>query len=168
MKRFAAILSLILFAALGLSAQDWIRTGTGLGVEKIRLASPDFKRITTDSGTNNLAMTFDTTLQSDLQNAGIFEMVSRSFWPTSLPGAPQEVHLADWSSPPPNANMLAFGNLSVQGGYLNVQGWLFDTKNTQSPQVLGKQYREQATDENARLIAHRFQHFGRTNGRNER
>ncbi len=156
MKRFAAILSLILFAALGLSAQDWIRTGTGLGVEKIRLASPDFKRITTDSGTNNLAMTFDTTLQSDLQNAGIFEMVSRSFWPTSLPGAPQEVHLADWSSPPPNANMLAFGNLSVQGGYLNVQGWLFDTKNTQSPQVLGKQYREQATDENARLIAHRF------------
>ena len=156
MKRFAAILSLILFAALGLSAQDWIRTGTGLGVEKIRLASPDFKRITTDSGTNNLAMTFDTTLQSDLQNAGIFEMVSRSFWPTSLPGAPQEVHLADWSSPPPNANMLDFGNLSVQGGYLSVQGWLFDTKNTQSPQVLGKQYREQATDENARLIAHRF------------
>ena len=156
MKRFAAILSLLLFAALGLSAQDWIRTGTGLGVEKIRLASPDFKKITTDSGTNNLAMTFDTTLQNDLQNAGIFDMVSRSFWPTSLPGAPQEVHLTDWSSPPPNANMLAFGNLSVQGGYLNVQGWLFDTRNTQSPQVLGKQYREQATDENARLIAHRF------------
>ena len=118
MKRFAAILSLILFATLGLSAQDWIRTGTGLGVEKIRLAAPDFKQITTDSGTNNLATTFNTTLQNDLQNAGIFEMVSRSFWPTSLPGAPQEVHLADWSSPPPNANMLAFGNLGVQGGSL--------------------------------------------------
>ncbi len=101
-------------------------------------------------------MTFNTTLQNDLQNAGIFEMVSRSFWPTSLPGAPQEVHLSEWSSPPPNANMLAFGNLGVQGGYLSVQGWLFDTQNTQSPQVLGKQYREQATDENARLIAHRF------------
>ncbi len=156
MKRFAAILSLLLLATLGLSAQDWIRTGTGLGVEKIRLAAPDFKKITTDTGTNNLAMTFDVTLQNDLQNAGIFDMVSRSFWPLSIPGAPQEVHLADWSSPPPNANMLAFGNLSVQGGYLNVQGWLFDTKNTQTPQVLGKQYREQATDENARVIAHRF------------
>ena len=46
--------------------------------------------------------------------------------------------------------MLAFGNLGVQSGYLNVQGWLYDTKNAQSPQVLGKQYREQATDENAR------------------
>ena len=156
MKRFVAIISLVWLATLGLSAQDWIRTGTGLGVEKIRLAAADFKQITTDSGTNNLAATFNTTLQNDLQNAGIFEMVSRSFWPTSLPGAPQEVHLSDWSSPPPNANMLAFGNLGVQGGYLSVQGWLFDTHNTQTPQVLGKQYREQATDENARLIAHRF------------
>ena len=83
-------------------------------------------------------------------------MVSRSFFPLSVPGAPQEVHLSDWGSPPPNANMLAFGNLGVQGGSLSVQGWLYDTKNPQSPQVLGKQYREQATDENARLIAHRF------------
>ena len=73
-----------------------------------------------------------------------------------MPGAPQEVHLSDWSSPPPNANMLAFGNLGVQGGSLSVQGWLYDTKNPQSPQVLGKQYREQANDANARLIAHRF------------
>ena len=52
--------------------------------------------------------------------------------------------------------MLAFGNLGVTGGFLNVQGWLYDTKNPQSPQVLGKQYREQANDENARIIAHRF------------
>jgi TolB protein len=74
----------------------------------------------------------------------------------SIPGAPQEVHLADWSGPPPNASMLAFGNLGVQGGYLNVQGWLYDTKNSQSPQVLGKQYREEANDGNARLVAHRF------------
>ena len=156
MKRFAALLSLLLFSTLALSAQDWSRTGTGLGIEKIRLAAPDFQQLTTDPNTHNLAMTFDTTLSNDLRNAGIFDMVARSFYPTSIPGAPQEVHLTDWSSPPPNANMLAFGNLQVQGGYLNVQGWLFDTKNTQSPQVLGKQYREQATDDNARLIAHRF------------
>jgi TolB protein len=158
MKRYSAVL-LVLFLAFfitNLSAQDWIRTGTGLGVEKIRLAAPDFKLVTTDSGTQNLAMTFNTTLSNDLQAAGIFDMVSRSFYPLSVPGAPQEVHLSDWGSPPPNANMLAFGNLGVQAGSLNVQGWLYDTKNPQSPQVLGKQYREAATDENARLIAHRF------------
>ena len=156
MKCFIALSFFFLFAAASLSAQDWIRTGTGLGVEKIRLAAPDFKLVTTDTGTQNLATTFNTTLGNDLQAAGIFDMVSRSFYPLSIPGAPQDVHLADWSSPPPNASMLAFGNLGVQGGYLNVQGWLYDTKNPKSPQVLGKQYREQATDENARVVAHRF------------
>jgi TolB protein len=158
MRRFrTALLGLfVLLVAGSLPAQDWIRTGTGLGVEKIRLAAPDFKMVTTDTGTQNLATTFNITLGNDLQSAGIFEMVSRSFFPMSIPGAPQEVHLADWGSPPPNASMLAFGNLGVQGGYLSVQGWLYDTKNPQSPQVLGKQYREEANDANARLIAHRF------------
>src|SRR5271165_664448 len=159
MPRMKRTLTLYLFFLLGstfFSAQDWIRTGTGLGVEKIRLAAPDFKQLTSGAETANPAMTFNLTFQNDLQQAGIFDMVSRSFFPLSIPGAPQEVALNEWGSPPPNASMLAFGNLSVQGGYLNVQGWLYDTKNPQSPQVLGKQYREQATDANARLIAHRF------------
>ena len=158
MKRHTAILLtlFVLFVITSLPAQDWIRTGTGLGVEKIRLAAPDFKMVTSDSGTQNLALTFNVTFNSDLQNAGIFEMVARSFYPLSVPGAPQEVHVADWGNPPPNASMLAFGNLGVTGGFLSVQGWLYDTKNAQSPQVLGKQYREQATEENARIIAHRF------------
>jgi len=158
MKRYTAILLtlFVLFVITSLPAQDWIRTGTGLGVEKIRLAAPDFKMVTSDSGTQNLALTFNVTFNSDLQNAGIFEMVARSFYPLSVPGAPQEVHVAEWGSPPPNASMLAFGNLGVTGGFLSVQGWLYDTKNAQSPQVLGKQYREQATEENARIIAHRF------------
>ena len=156
MKYLITLFFISVFLAATLSAQDWIRTGTGLGVEKIRLAAPDFKMVTTDTGTQNLAMTFNTTLWNDLQSAGIFDMVSRSFYPLSVPGAPQDVRLGDWGNPPPNASMLAFGNLGVQGGTLNVQGWLFDTKNSQSPQVLGKQYREDANQENARVIAHRF------------
>ena len=82
-----------------MSAQDWIRTGTGLGVEKIRLAVPDFKLVTTDTGTQNLSAVFNVTLWNDLQSAGIFDMVSKSFYPLSVPGAPQEVHLSDWSDP---------------------------------------------------------------------
>ena len=159
MKRLLAIISLLFFAGAGFSApppQDWIRTGTGLGVEKIRLAVPDFKLVTTDTGSQNLAMTFNVTLWNDLQQAGIFDIVGKSFYPMAPPGTPQEVRLADWDQPPPNAGMLAFGNIAAQGGYLNVQGWLFDVKNAQSPQVLGKQYREEANDGNARLIAHRF------------
>jgi TolB protein len=158
MKRFATIiLSAILVSALSasLSAQDWIRTGTGLGVEKIRLAVPDFKP-TNDPDSKRLTTAFSVTLWNDLQAAGIFDMVSPSFYPLASPGVPQEVNLGQWSDPPPNASMLAFGNATVQSGSLAVLGWLFDVKNTQSPQVLGKQYREQATEDNARLIAHRF------------
>jgi TolB protein len=158
MKRLAAlILSLVLAnAAVGAPPQDWIRTGTGLGVEKIRIAVPDFKPAANDPDSKKLATTFSTTLWNDLQAAGIFDMVSASFYPLSAPGAPQDVKLAEWGSPPPNANMLAFGNAGVQSGSFAVQGWLFDVKNSQSPQVLGKQYRESATEDNARLIAHRF------------
>ena len=158
MKRFAALLLALCFAtaAFGAPPQDWIRTGTGLGIEKIRLAVPDFKPAATDPDSKKLATTFSTTLWNDLQAAGIFDIVSASFYPLSAPGTPQDVKLAEWEAPPPNANMLAFGNAGVQGGSLAVQGWLFDVKNVQSPQILGKQYRETATEDNARLIAHRF------------
>jgi len=160
MKRFAAVIFSALLASAAFGAppppQDWIRTGTGLGVEKIRLAVPDFKPASADAETKKLAATFSTTLWNDLQAAGIFDMVSTSFYPLAVPGAPQDVKLAEWEAPPPNANMLAFGNAGVQGGSLSVQGWLFDVKNAQSPQVLGKQYREAASEDNARLIAHRF------------
>jgi TolB protein len=158
MKRLAAsiLIAFLATAAVGAPPQDWIRTGTGLGVEKIRIAVPDFRPAASDPDSKKLATTFSTTLWNDLQAAGIFDMVSASFYPLSAPGAPQDVKLAEWGSPPPNANMLAFGNAGVQNGSLAVQGWLFDVKNAQSPQVLGKQYRESATEDNARLIAHRF------------
>src|ERR1017187_8622136 len=67
MKKNGAIL-LVLFlviAASLASAQDWIRTGTGLGVEKVRLAVPDFKQVTTDTGTQNLSAVFNVTLWND-------------------------------------------------------------------------------------------------------
>ena len=117
MKRFATIiLSAILLSAVcaPLSAQDWIRTGTGLGVEKIRLAVPDFKAAN-DADSKRMTTAFSVTLWNDLQAAGIFDMVSPSFYPLAQPGAPQEVNLAQWGDPPPNANMLAFGNVTAQG-----------------------------------------------------
>ena len=72
------------------------------------------------------------------------------------PGSPQEIHLAQWSAAPANAAMVAFGALSAGNGRLTVYGWLYDTSNTASPQVLGKQYNEDASQDMARTIAHRF------------
>ncbi len=137
-------------------AQDWIRTGTGLGVEKVRLAVPDFKASTQDAKNPDLLKAFNDTLWNDLDNAGIFDMVSKSFYPLGPVGAPGDVKFDAWGSPPVNAAMLAFGNLGATGNGMTVQGWLYDVKNVSSPQVLGKQYTDASTTDAARTTAHKF------------
>jgi TolB protein len=157
MKRIAfALVVTLLLACSAYAQQDWIRTGTGLGIEKVRLAVPEFKPTSADPTSGTLVKVFNDTLWNDLNQAGIFEVVSKSFYPLEVPGSPEQVKLDAWANPPTNAVMLAFGNLNASTGDVMVQGWLYDVKNSQSPQVLGKQYREKATEENARIIAHRF------------
>jgi len=154
MKKTACALGIcLLFSSLALWAQDeWIRTGTGLGVEKVRLAVPEFKSF----GAVDLTKVFNDTLWNDLENAGIFDVVSKSFYPLQQPGSPSELQLTAWGNPPPNAAMVAFGNVGSDSQNLNVQGWLYDVKNTVSPQVLGKQYKEPLTVDGARDAAHKF------------
>src|ERR1700680_1070329 len=152
----ALILSIILLFSVPSSAQDWIKTGTGLGVEKVRLTASDFKASSQDPKNAELLKVFNDTLWNDLDNAGIFDMVSKSFYPLGAVGSPADVKFESWSAPPPNAAMLAFGNLGVSGNNVTVQGWLYDVKNVTSPQVLGKQYQDAATNDATRTIAHKF------------
>jgi TolB protein len=155
----SALSFVILFSFLLTStsfAQDWVRTGSGLGVEKVRLAVPDFKPSSSDPQNSALLKVFNDTFWNDLDNSGVVELVSKSFYPLQVPGQPTEITFPAWSSPPPNAAMLAFGNLAAANGKVTVQGWLYDVKNTASPQVLGKQYADNATDEAVRVIAHKF------------
>ena len=158
--RFAAmaclLLTFILWGRVSASAQDWIKTGTGLGVEKIRIAVPDFKASTPAPQNTELLKTFNDTLWNDLDNAGIFDMASKSFYPLGQVGAPADVKFDTWSAAPVNAAMLVFGNLGATGNSVTIQGWLYDVKNTASPQVLGKQYTDVATTQEVRLIAHKF------------
>jgi TolB protein len=155
---FALSISIValLASAASAAAQDWVRTGTNLGAQKIRIAAADFAPGSQDPQTPALKATFDTTLFNDLNNAGIFDLVSKSLAPPSMPASPQQINLSEWANAPANAEMVAFGSLAVNGGRVVVSGWLFDAKNAQSPQVLGKQYNEAATEDNTRLIAHRF------------
>ena len=159
--RFPGFVSLVLFLICwllpcGLQAQDWVKTGTSLGVEKVRLAVPDFKPSTNDIQNVGLLKIFNDTLWNDLDVSGVVELVSKSFYPLQVPGQPVEVTFLAWNQPPPNAAMLAFGNMGVADGKLTVQAWLYDVKNTQSPQVLGKQYTDTASDAAARVMAHKF------------
>src|SRR5262249_10899032 len=82
--------------------------------------------------------------------------VSKSFYPLGTIAAPADVNFGAWGSPPPNAAMLAFGTLGVANTKSMVQGWLYDVKNTSSPQVLAKQYSDEATPAAARVTAHKF------------
>jgi TolB protein len=153
---FSILLALPLLSSPPTHAQDWVHTGSNLGNARIRLASADFKQVGADPQTGALKATFDSTLYSDLQNAGIFDMVSKSFNPQTTPGSPQEINLSQWSADPALAAMVAFGALSASNGRLTVYGWLDDTRNTANPQVLGKQYNEAASADMARTVAHRF------------
>ncbi len=156
LQKLPLILVTLLMCLLPCSAQDWIKTGTGLGVEKVRLAVPDFKASSPDAKNADLLKTFNDTLWNDLDNAGIFDMVSKSFYPLGAVGNPPDVKFEAWNSAPVTASMLAFGNLGVSGNNLTVQGWLYDVKNVTSPQVLGKQYSDAATTDAARRTAHKF------------
>src|SRR5579875_2323345 len=85
-------------SAACVSAQDWVRTGTNLGVQKIRIAAADFKAGTADPQTGGLKSAFDQTLYNDLRYAGIFDVVSKSMIPNVTPGSPQEMNVAQWSA----------------------------------------------------------------------
>lgn len=147
---------LLLLSVAPLRAQDWFKTETSSGAANIRIAVADFKPLSTDAQVTDLKRTFDTTLYSDLANAGIFDIVSKSLQPQATPGAPAEISLPQWSNAPASAAMVAFGAFNIQGGKVIVNGFLFDAKNLQYPQILAKQYTEATSEDAARQIAHRF------------
>ncbi len=155
-KFWLAALTILVVSTSTLHAQDWFKTETSSGAANIRIAVADFKPTSSDAQTTPLKSTFDATLYSDLANAGIFDIVSKSLLPQSTPGGPSEISLPQWANAPTSAAMIAFGSLGVQSGRLTVNGFLFDAKNTQYPQVLAKQYNEDASEDSARQIAHRF------------
>ena len=90
-QRVSTTVALCLLLWTTAFTQDWIRTGTGLGVEKVRIAVPDFKISTQDPKNDDLLKVFNSTLWNDLDNAGIFDMVSKSFYPLGMIGAPADV-----------------------------------------------------------------------------
>ena len=153
---FGFLLAAIIMVTLPAIGQDQVKTGTERGVERIRIAVPDFKASNQDPRDGELLHTFNDVLWNDLSNAGIFDMASKSFYPLGQVGSPADVKFDSWSAPPPSAAMLAFGNLAASANNVTVQGWLYDVKNPSSPQVLGKQYTDVANAQQVRIIAHKF------------
>jgi TolB protein len=125
---------------------------------------------------------FNQTLWGDVSGGGVFKMAPKTMYPTTIPQQPSDFTaptpppaaprgrnnqptaapsgggrwLTDWSGPPVSANYLAFGYTAVQNGVLVLRGWLYDLRNTASPQVLGKNYLGSVDDAGARKVAHEF------------
>ena len=162
MKRQTAIFRILavgaaliaVFLARPVAAQDWFKTGTGLGVTKARVAVPD--TASRSAFAQPLPKTFHDVLWNDLQYSGILDLVSPSFYPLQVPGQPSELKPQDWTAAPANAYMVAYGNITMDGTNLAFAGFLSDVRNPAAPLVLQKIYRDAATDAGARKLAHEF------------
>ncbi len=154
-KLSRCLLALLLLACMcgRLYGQDIFGEANKSLANRTRVAAANFKPA---GGGDALHATFDSVLFNDLSNAGIFDMVSKSLAPPVTPGTPAEIKLDQWAAAPVSAAMVAFGSVGVTGTKLAVNGFLFDVKNPQYPQVLARQYSEDASEDSARQIAHRF------------
>jgi len=142
------------FSTVPASAQDWFKTGTGLGVSKAKVAVADFAA--KDTPSQPLAALFTDVLRNDLDYSGILELISKSYNPLQSPGTPAEIDYKAWSEAPASAQLLAFGNFSITGTNVEIQAWLNDVRDASLPPVIGKVYRGEATEPQVRSFAHQF------------
>ncbi len=140
--------------------QDVIRFGIDLKLEPLKLAVADFRPAGADVAPS--LRVFNEVLWNDLDyaGAGIFDLVSKSFYPLVLPGRPPDLTvpgaMGAWAGPPVNAQVLAFGNAYLSAGQLVIEGYLYDVSGAARPEVLARRYTNPATEPGARAIAHRF------------
>jgi TolB protein len=135
-------------------AQDWFRTGTGLGVSKPKVAVADF--VSRNDASAATSALFSDVVRNDLDYSGIIDLASKSFYPTQVPSVPMELNYQAWTDPPTSAQFLAFGNATVTGTTEEIQAWFNDVKNPSAPPVVGRVYRGDANEEQTRRYAHQF------------
>ena len=135
-----------------------ISIGIPLSLELRKLAVADFR--VNSPGLGPMVDVFNQVVWNDLDNSGVFDLVSKSFYPQNVPGRGEELAapgaLAAWADPPVGAQLLALGNASLVSGNLVVEGFLYDTTGSARPQILARRYTDVTTEAAARVIAHRF------------
>jgi len=151
-----ALAGLYTFAARAGHSQDWFTTGINLGAPRIRLAVAELPSASGETQAVNLTREFNQVLRDDLDNSGIFDMVSKSLFPLKIPLEPQDLVLDDWTSPPASARMLIFGKAEVVNSNLVLTCRLDDLTNAGNPSVLARRYVATMNEVSTREAAHRF------------
>ncbi|MBZ5672052.1 MAG: Tol-Pal system beta propeller repeat protein TolB [Acidobacteriia bacterium] len=137
-------------------SQDWFSTGINLGAPKIRLAVAELPPKSVEQSLVSLTQEFNQVLWNDLDSAGIFDLVSKSYYPVKLPEEPLDVDFTAWTSPPATAQMLVFGKTENVNSNLVITARLFDLGNQANPGVLAKRYVATLNEVSTREAAHRF------------
>ncbi len=137
-------------------AQDWFTTGINRGAPLIRLALPESPSRSLDPQAVNLAREYNQVLWNDLENAGIFDMVSRSMYPLKPPQDLADINFKEWADPPAAAQFLVFGHTEVVNGQLVIYGYVNDVKNPANASVLAKRFVATLNEVATRQAAHRF------------
>src|SRR5712692_1280262 len=151
---FASCLLLVAGRAAAQEKGDWFHIGTGLGVDKPRVAVADFAPLIDTAKSHS--QLFTQVVRDDLQFSGIIDLVSPSFYPTAVPTTPTELRNDDWITPQINANLVAFGNLTESASEVGISGWVYDVRSPSTQAVVGKVYRGTPTDAQVRKFAHQF------------
>ena len=160
--------SLLLLAAVGLAltlteviliraapaSGGQINIGINRGTPSIRMAVTEFPAQSADSSLTSLTQEFNSVLWNDLDNAGIFDLVNRSFYPLKPPVVPNDVVFDQWANPPVSTQMLVFGKTEVVNSNLVVTAYLYDVKNPSNPSVLGKRFVSTLDEISTRQTAH--------------
>ena len=146
--------------------------------ERPAMAIPDLRG---SGAAQPLMGAFNQTLWNDIDSAGLFKMVPKTSYPTTVPQQPSDfreppaaqparrnqpvtppsgggLYMIDWSGPPASANYLAFGYTAVQNDVLVLYGWLFDLSRgtPANAKVLGNRYLGSLDDAGVRKVAHEF------------
>ena len=113
-------------------------------------------------------------LFTEIEQAAVLKIAPKGLYPLTVPQQPTDFKpptvgpnrqplsqgpwLTDWSGAPVNANYLAYGYTTVQGGRLALFGWLYDVtqKDIQNAQVFGKVYFGTLDEAGAKKVALEF------------
>jgi len=152
----ATLVTLAVIKSGSAPQEDWIKIGVNLGAPRIRLAVAELAPKSVEQQLVSMTQLFNQTLRNDLDNAGIFELVSRTMMPERVPSEPAEVVFANWSEPPASAQMLVFGKTESINQNLVISGRLFDVRSPDNPAVLGRRYVATMNEISTREAAHRF------------
>ncbi len=147
------------------TAQDKIVIDIMKQAGKGAIAIPDLRGA---AEAQSLMPSFNTTLWSEIDQAGIFRMIPKTSYPLQVPQTATDwkpgtipaggLAFRDWSGPPVNASYMAFGYTAVQNGRLVLFGWFYNVAQADvaNAQVFGKVYNGTVDEAGTRAVAQQF------------